>query len=1104
MMTRLFTFIAFLVAINVVASAQTIKGKVVSAADGMGLPGVTVTVKGASGGAITDGTGNYSINAASNSTLLFSYIGYTNLEVAVAGRTVVNVEMEEDETQLDEVVVTALGIEKDKRNIGYATTMIDSKELVKTATPNVATSLYGKAPGVNIQATPGGATSGVSISIRGFSSITGNTQPLIVINGIPMRNGQFNNLNYWGDQRIRGNGLNDINPEDIESISVLKGASAAALYGSEAVNGVILITTKSGKGAQGLGVDFNASYTNDKIAYLPRYQNVRGPGYPLQASDQGQGEDGFLTNDDGTRGLLNYGFRNFGPKFDGQPVKAWTGEMVPYVSSNGGYDQLFQDANSSNINLAVTHGGDNGNIRLSYTRQDNQMISRNSKNEKNVFSLASSFAIGKRSNTNVNIQYINQMTKNRPFKVDRMINNFGGMMDRFEHGSWYLDRAITSLGYQYRIGAQPSLTPDENINGNLFKKDIMDYAYQVLARNYVENSNRIIASIGENFKIGNGFSIRGRLATDFTAEKIEDKRPTEAPLTLAVPSGLYRLDNNNYNLVYGDVYLQYEKTFASDYEVKAFAGYTARKEAFYTSFMNTLGGLTTENFFDIRASRLPPNAYQNRVNNVLDAWLGSIDFTYKGFWNVQATLRQDRTSTMHPDNNSFFYPSVNTAFIISDAFSLPQSWTYSKLRASWGIVGNYPSPYQANIAFTQGNLLVQNEGASATVYTQLPNSNYGNDNIKPEQKHEIEIGLENYFFGRRLGIDLSYYNAQIRDQILPLTLPATSGTRSILANIGTLRNQGFEVALTGTPIEMKGFRWEIILNAAKNSNKVEKLANGLTELIHDNQIGTDGNAFSVRSIVGRPMGDILVPPIATDEKGNKIVDPNGLYRLDQNNWRRAANAMPDWTGGFINNLEYKGFDLSLVTSFQIGGAVMPTGIGWMTSRGLTEESLNAMDTEHGGLSYYLDASGKGVQTSASVGPNGETVYHDGMLMEGVTADGVTNTNVISQAFYYNATYNWGGPQYGNARYELFLKKNHFWKMREISLGYSLPKSFAKRVGANNLHLSIFGRNLFFLYRNIKDIDPEQTVMGSNWVQNIKSAGNNPAFRTYGVMLRANF
>ncbi|MFC5411700.1 SusC/RagA family TonB-linked outer membrane protein [Larkinella bovis] len=1106
MSKKLLRLIIMLLVISGPAFAQTITGTVTASKDGQPLPGVSIVVKGTTSGTSTDANGKYSVSASKNGTLVFSFIGYKTQEIAIANRSVVDLTLDEEAGVLDEVVVTAFGVSQEKKALGYATTVVNNESLVKAASPNFATALYGKAPGVVINATPGGATSAVSISIRGLTSITGNTQPLIVMDGIPIRNGEARNNDYWGDQRIRGNGLLDLNPADIENISILKGASAAALYGSEAVNGVVLVTTKSGKGKKGLGVDFSANYSVDKIAYLPRYQNVRGPGYMLNYLDGGQDANGFImydTDGDGkgdTRGLLNASV-NFGPKFDGQPVMAFDGVVRPYVASNNSYADLFDNASSSNINLAVSKATDNSNLRFSYTRQDNGMISYNAKNSKNIMNLNSSFSINPKLRTELMVNFVNQYTHNRPYKVDRMINNFTGMMNRFESADWYFNKYQTSQGYKFVTGTNQSLTPEENIIRNGFKADIGDYVWSTRANTYDEYSNRVIASLTQHWDIIEGLNLRGRIATDMTSERIEDKKRSDRPLAFGY-SGEFRMDNNLYNSVYGDAFLTYTRKLNEAMTLSARAGYTARKDL--NTFLSrwTNGGLSTENFFDISASVNTAGGQNTRYRSVRDAYMGSVNFDYKNFLFVEGTIRRDRTSTLAPGNNAFTYPSVNASLVFSDFLDLPAAFTYGKLRASYGIVGNYPEIYRANNAYSQGNLSLQQAGGSSVLYTTI-SSEYGNDKIRPEQKREYEFGLEARFFRNRLSADLSYYNAQIVDQILPLTIAATSGAKTVLANIGTLRNQGLELQLNYAPIRGKNddLNWDITLNLAKNSNKVEKLANNSTELLHADY---DGNAAQLRSVVGRPMGDIYVHGILKDAQGRNVVGANGLYQLDADNWIKAGNAMPKLTGGLINNFSYKGFNLDLVADFRFGGHIMPTGINWMTSRGLTEESLNAMDKEHGGLSYYIDANGKGVQTTAATGPNGQVVYHDGMLMEGVLANGETNTNVVPQATYYNATYNWGGPQYGNARYELFVKENTYIKMREISFGYRIPANITRRIGTQNLNVSVYGRNLFFFYRTIKDLDAEQTNSSTRWVDNISNAGNNPSFRTMGVMLRASF
>lgn len=1104
----LLRLIVMLMIVSSPVFAQTITGKVTASTDGLALPGVSVLVKGTTNGTTSDANGKFTLSASPSSKLVFSFIGYKSLEVDVANRSVLDIVMSEDASQLNEVVITALGIDKDKRALGYSTAVINNEALVKTASPNFASALYGKAPGVTISTTPGGATSGVAINIRGFASITGNTQPLIVMDGIPIRNGSFNNGDYWGDQRIRGNGLLDLNPADIENVSILKGASAAALYGSEAVNGVVLVTTKTGKGKKGLGVDFSASYNMDKIAYLPRYQDVRGPGYMLSYTNGGQNAQGFIsydTNGDGvgdTRGLLGASV-NYGPKFDGQPVMAFDGKIRPYSPSGNSYADLFQNASSSNVNLAVSKVSDNSTLRFSFTRQDNGMISYEAKNSKNIANLNASFNLNKKLKTDLMVNYVNQHTHNRPYKVDRMINNFTGMMNRFESVDWYNATYKTSLGYKYVTGTGQSLTPNENLIRNGFKGDIGDYMWSTREDKYDEYSDRIIAALTQNWEITKDLSLRGRFGTDFTSERIESKNRSAIPLAFGY-SGGFGMNNNLYNNVYGDALLKYTKAINSDITLSAMAGYTATKILNTLEGISTNAGLSTENFYDMAASVNQANTSNARQRELKDAYIATVNFDYKNLFFVEATGRRDRTSRLAPGNNSFFYPSVNASFVFSDAFSLPSFISYGKLRGSWGIVGNYPGLYQANVSFNQGSYAVQQTGGSSVLYTNL-STTVGNDKIRPEQKHEFEFGLETKLFNNRLGIDLSYYNQQIVDQILPLTIASTTGGRSILANIGTLRNQGVELGLNYTAIKstsMNDLSWNITLNLSKNSNKVEKLANGSTELLHADY---DGNAAQVRSVVGRPMGDIYAHGLLKGANGQNVVGPNGLYQLDGVNWIKVGNAMPKVTGGLINSIQYKGFSLDVVTDFRFGGHIMPTGINWLTSRGLTEESLNAMDAEHGGLRYYIDANGKGVQlTGSATAPDGKPVYNNGMLMDGVLASGEKNTNVVDQGIYYNATYNWGGPQYGNARYELFVKKNTFIKMRELSLAYRLPARLTSKFGSQNVSLSVFGRNLFFLYRTIKDLDAEQTVSGSNWVQNINNAGANPSFRTVGVMLRASF
>ncbi|HEX5154129.1 MAG TPA: SusC/RagA family TonB-linked outer membrane protein [Parafilimonas sp.] len=1088
---------------------QNVTGTVTDSA-GAPLPGVSVKVKGAKTATITNAQGSFTIPLeAANATLQFSSIGYATKEMEATAGAALSVVMGSNTGQLSDVVVTAMGIQKQAKSLGYATTTVKADELVKTQPTNVASALYGKAPGVRVATAPGGSLGGVAIQIRGINSLTQRTQPLIVLDGVPLRDGDFNNGNYWGDQRLRGNGLLDINPENVESMTILKGASAAALYGSEATNGVILITTKTGKGDK-FSVDFNTSYFQDRVAYTPRFQEVRGAGVPVQfASAFGfsTDENGFNVNKytiGGTqyRALLQTSI-NFGPLYDGQPIATWPGKVVPYSPIENGWANLYQHANNVVSNIAFRFSGQNSSTRFSIAHQRYEGVSLNSSDERFNFNLNSMYNFGKKFRLNLIANDVYSTVKNRPYLNDRLINNFTGMMPAFDDGKWYQEKYKTSLGYKYVTGGNQSLTPDENITIPNYRTDILDYMWNTLENKVTENNNRLMASLTGYLDIVKNLQLRGRIATDLTNNQTQTMNTSDKPVVFGY-SGAYGISTYRYSILYGDLLLSYNAKINENLTLKAMAGYTADKESGYSTNVSTNGGLTTENRFDLSSSALTPyNSSSTRSYLTKDALIGTVNASFKNYLFVEGTVRRDRTSTMNPNNNSFVYPSVNAAFSLSDAFQLPQLISNAKLRASWGIVGNYPAAYQANVAYGLTNL--GDQGSGSVLSTSAATGTYGNDLIKPEQKHELEFGLEAGFLHQRLNVDIAFYKAKIVDMIIPLQIAQTTGASNILANVGTLQNTGFDLSVKGTPIIGRYFRWDAGINFNTNTNKILSLTTGSTELIHADY---DGNAAVLKSVVGRPIGDFYAHPILTNDKGEQIVGDFGdgdiVNKIDGSKLERYGNSQVKATGGFYNTFSYKGFALELYTDFRMGGYVMPTGLFWMTSRGLTEESLTAMDAAHGGVSYYKDANGRGIETTSPTGPNGETVYHDGMKIGGVFDDGTSNNYVTSQMWYYVEGYNWGGPQYSNSQYFRYIVKNSYWKMREISLSYTLPQSISKKIRANNLQLSVFGRNLFYLYRTIKDMDAEQLTSGLNWNQSLTNAGTQPSTRTFGVSLRANF
>jgi len=1084
------------------AQNNTISGVVKDNAN-MPVPFAIIKEKGTKVQTNSDENGEFKISVNEGATITISSIGFKTMEVKATNG--MQIKLGTDTNELDGVTVTALGQSKKNKSIGYATSIIKSDAITKTASPTIANSLYGKAPGVRITSTPGGAGA-INIQIRGLNSITGKNQPLIVLDGVPIRDGEVNNNDYWNAPRVKNNGLADINPEDIENISILKGASAAALYGSEAVNGVVLITSKSGRGKKGLGVDFSTSYSNNTIAFLPRFQYERGPGWTNANYSTGfLAPDGFAhydTNGDGineTRGV-SASSNNFGPWFDGKPTMSWDGVIRPYSAQKNGYKNLFQSAWDATTNIAISNNTENSSIRFSYTHTESEGLSMGNNNKKNTLNLNTSFKTGRNLKTDVIVSYMNQNIHNRTYAMDRLVNNFTGMLSPFDNGDWYKAKYKTSLGYKYVTGTNQSLTPGENIIRNGFKADIGDYFWNINANQQDEVTNRLIASVTETFTITKDLTLRGRVSTDLTSVNIESKNPVEKPLLYGFGPGSYLLDAQDYNILYGDLLLTYNKKINDQFNISAVLGYSGSDETGKLLGRSTNGGLSVEGWYDMNSSVNIPSSTSSKYETVKDAIFGTLNASYNNYLFVEGTIRRDRTSTMNPNNNAFTYPSVNSSFVLSEAVQLPEFISYAKMRGSWGIVGNYPDRYAANIAFAQTSL--GNQGTTTPVLITTSPSKYGNESIKPEMKNEYELGFETKFFDRRLGLDFSYYNATIKDQILDLTLAPTTGASSILANVGQLSNQGFEVALTGSPFRSESFSWDITLNWAKNKNKIEKLANGATELLHADY---DGSAAQLKSVVGEPMGGIYAHPVKTDASGNKMVDSDGYYMIDGDKWEKYGTATPKGVGGLMNTFTYKSFTLDVNIDYSYGGYLMPTGVNWMTSRGLTEESLNYSTNERGGLTYYMDG-GKGVQVpnTATAGPGGQPLYRDGMLMQGVTADGATNSNVISQAGYYNMTYNWGGPQYSSSRYELYIQKNNYVKMREVSFAYNMPATWASRIGASRLTFSVFGRNLFYLYRTIKDMDSEATTSGSRWSQNVNNAGLTPSTRSFGAMIRASF
>ena len=1084
---------------------KTIKG-MVRDVTGEPLIGASVIEKGTNNGVITDVDGNFTLTVPADATLSIAYMGYATREIHLAKRKKqgdLRVTLREDSQQLKEVVVTAMGIKKDTKRLGYAVSTIESDEIVKAGATNFASAMYGKAPGIRITQTQGGSAGAVSINVRGLTSITGNNQPLIILDGVPIRNGGTGKstdfAEFGNDGQIRSNGLVDISPEDIESVSVLKGASATALYGSEAANGAVVITSKRAKSGK-LTVDFTAQVTANLPAYLPKVQTVYGPGrYNTEYSDYEKQTGGFYQrtmNGESYRSLYNTTM-SFGPKYDGSDVLYWDGKMRPYLpATDNPWKELFRTGWNQTYNLAISQGTETSSNRFSYTFMGETPNSLTGSFTKHNFKLTGSYKPARTLNIEYSLNYIVQDVKDRPQTSLNLYGSFSNMFSSFMDIPYLKQSYVTSLGYRNTYaGGDATLTPDEAwaydpgyLNG------VSNMLWNMYHHHSKETENRLIGMIRPTWQITNWLSLRAQLSTDITDTKQTLEYETERPNSLYDPSGSFQNINRRYDIVYGDVMLNFNYNIRR-FDIAATLGWTGRYENMNNMRVSTNGGLVTENWFDLNASRYTASSTLQRMELLKTGYMGTLSLGWDNYLFLELTGRQERSSTLK--DQSFFYPSANLSFLFSNAFRMPAWWNHGKLRLSYGVVGNAPETYAANIIYEQGS-------DNGFTWNYVPSS-WGNANIRPEKKYEYEIGFESKFLNNRLGFDVSYYNNRVKDQILSTPQPSTSGVKYVLMNVGEVANEGWDISVSATPVLTKNFRWDLTANYGIYRNKVVKLADGVPYLEISN-IG--GGGAKIQAVEGRPMGDIYVQVPQMNENGEYLVSDKGLY-MNQTELQRVGNINPDGVGGLFSSFSYKNIFLDFSIDFRIGGDVINEMYQYSTASGLTPESLQFRDTEHGGLSYYYpgnnNASGVPVQVDPSLGagPNGETVYHDGVILPGVVAStGEKNTRIIPAGYYYNQTYNWGTqPEQLTYRHSVF--DNSYVKLRELTIGYQFPEKLISKLGMTRLSVSVFGRNLFYFYKALKNYDAESSV-GTSWASQAVVGGSTTATRNFGVSLRASF
>ncbi|UII25425.1 TonB-dependent receptor [Fulvivirga maritima] len=678
--------------------------------------------------------------------------------------------------------------------------------------------------------------------------------------------------------------------------------------------------------------------------------------------------------------------------------------------------------------------------------------------------------------------------------LNQIFTSYTGFFSRMDDMDAYKTLYQTSDGYKYvTLGA--GYSEDDQLAYRIRATNLLDYFWNQNRNSKEEISNRYMNNATIRYQINDKFFVRGRIGNDYTGAEHETKEYSEVPSSVRY-SGTYRIQKGTYNLVYGDILGTYKENLSSDLAMNLSLGATYRDEQYNESTIGTNGGLILENYFNLVNSQRALNGGDQAKtyvkNQYQSAAFGMAEFSYKDYLFVQGTGRYEGRSTLPENENTYFYPSANASFVFSEAFTMPNFMDYGKLRASWGVVANSPEPYAAAVTYNLGSL----NGNNSTALFQSPESGtYGNNDIKVEKKYALEFGLETSLFQNKIGLDVTYYNNIITDQILNVATPSSSGASAMLANVGDLTNQGVEIGLNATPFRSQDFRWDIFVNYAYNKNTVKKLMDGIDYI---NFVDKDGGSLYIRAEEGESIGNIYVLPFLKDADGNKIVDANGFYSLDASaDYEKIGNVMPKAVGGINNTLTYKNFSLNVVADYRFGGKMVSTPYLYMKGAGMFESTMQYRDAANGGLAYDI------VDGEKVLSQNGH--YHDGIILDGVTSEGAQNTQVIDAGSYYMNSFAWGGSGGGaEGQYREAVMDNSFVKLRQASLTYNLPVNISDKVGLRDVQISLVGRNLFYIWKNTPDNWDPEAAIGDSWqAQAMDNAAAAPT-RSYGIVLRAKF
>lgn len=1006
--------------------------------------GAFVVEKGTSNGVVTDLNGKFSLNVKPGATLIISFVGYKQQEVK-AGNVPLNIVLEEDSKMLGEVVVTALGIKRERKALGYGVAEVQGEALTKAKETNVINSMAGRVPGLVVTQTAGGASGSSRVILRGSTEMTGNNQPLYVIDGVPLDNTNFGSAGTYGGFDL-GDGISSVNPDDIESMSVLKGPAASALYGSRASHGVILITTKKANKDK-ISVEYNGTMTFDtQLAKWDDVQQIYGMGsngtYPINAVSN--------TN------------MSWGAKADGtNMLKYFDGVERPYLIVPDNTSQFFRTGfTATNSAIIGVNNGKTG-IRFTYTDMRNKDIVPKTHMSRDIFNLRANTTAGK-FDLDFSANYTREDVKNRPALGDSKSNigkNLMTLATTYDQ-EWLKTYQDANGEYSNWNGMDPyNVNPywDVYKNSNNSKKDQFRF------------NGKVVWNITQHLKI------QGTAGAELNWFTFEDYK---APTTPGYESGY--LQNNNFrNRMYNFELLALYNNSWGDFDFNATLGgnlYKVNNQTIVTTAkdMKIRDVVALMSFNEVSVE---PYSYRKQINSVY----GAVNLGWKHMLYFDATLRGDQSSTLPISNNMYIYPSFSGSFVFSELLKLGDKLPYGKVRMSWAQVGSDTDPYQLGLVYTKSKFAYPG-------YTigYISNGTIPNKDLKPTKTNSFEMGLELKFLKNRIGLDFTYYSQLSKNQIMGMASSSTSGYGYRLINAGEIENKGVEIALNTRPIQTKDFSWDLNFNFSKNSNKVKKLVDDMDMFELEKATWLD---VQVAAKVGENFGSIVGPDFQRNENGDILIDPStGLPMYDKSN-HVLGNASWDWTGGVYTNFSYKNISLSAVFDVKVGADL------YSMSARAAHETGKSMATLEGREAWYKSEEARQAAGYAKDSP--DWIPTGGFIAPGVidNGDGTYRENdiVINPEKYWMSVCR-NAPS-------MFIYDNSYVKCREITLSYTLPKAWLKNV-VDGLTISFVARNPFIVWKNIPNIDPDSnynntTGMGMEY-------GSLPSRKSYGFNVNVKF